>query len=162
LIPEYVKQLEQAEALVAKLDAEVKAGSPPKKTSKAGADGAEESDEEEVDLSQVLPRKELAALRKQLKEAKTELAEIKASFVTKLEEAAKELSSEQAREVVLGFLREDLHARMNRFVAADRRALVDAFRNWGEKYSVTLADLEREREASAKRLRGYLEELGYA
>ncbi|CAM5252436.1 hypothetical protein SALBM311S_00686 [Streptomyces alboniger] len=159
LIPEYVKQLEQAETVVAKLDAEVKAGSPPKKTSTAGAD---EGDEEEVDLSQVLPPKQLAALRKQLKEAKIELAAIKASFVTKLEQAAKELSPVQAQEVVLGFLREDLYARMTRFVTADRRALVDAFRNWGEKYAVTLMDLEQEREASAKRLRRYLEELGYA
>ncbi|MFE0739292.1 hypothetical protein [Streptomyces sp. NPDC058855] len=68
----------------------------------------------------------------------------------------------QARAVVLDFLNADLYARMTRFVAADRRALVDAFRNWGEKYAVTLSDLEQEREASAKRLRGYLEELGYA
>ncbi|MFD5908166.1 N-6 DNA methylase [Streptomyces massasporeus] len=162
LIPEYVKQLEQAEALVAKLDAEVKAGSPPKKTSKAGVDGADERDEEEADLSQVLPPKQLAALRKQLKKAKSELVTIKASFVTELEQAAEELSPVQAQEVVLGFLREDLHARMNRFVTTDRRVLLDVFRNWGEKYAVTLTDLEQEREASAKRLRGYLKELGYA
>lgn len=162
LIPEYVKQLETAEALVAKLDAEVKAGSPPKKTSKADADDGNDGDEEEADRSHVLPPKELAAKKKELRNAKLELAEIKTSFVTKLEGAAKELTATQAQEVVLGFLREDLFARMNRFVATDRRALVDAFRNWGEKYAVTLTDLEQEREASAKRLRGYLEELGYA
>ncbi|MGA5115737.1 type I restriction-modification system subunit M [Streptomyces pseudogriseolus] len=162
LIPEYVKQLETAEALVAKLDAEVKAGSPPKKTSKADTDDGNDGDEEEADLSHVLPPKELAAKKKELRNAKRELAEIKMSFVTKLEGAAKELTAAQAQEVVLGFLREDLFARMNRFVATDRRALVDAFRKWGEKYAVTLTDLEREREASAKRLRGYLEELGYA
>ncbi|MEU9143245.1 class I SAM-dependent DNA methyltransferase [Streptomyces sp. NPDC048349] len=163
LIPTYVKQLETAEALVAKLDAEVKAGSPPKRTSKAGeADGEDDVDEEELDLSHVLPPKVLSALKKKQRVAKLELSLIKASFVTELQAAAEKLTPAQAQEVVLGFLNADLYARMVRFVAADRRALVDAFRNWGDKYAVTLADLEQEREASAKRLRGYLEELGYA
>ncbi|WP_405442376.1 N-6 DNA methylase [Streptomyces niveus] len=163
LIPEYVQKLETAEALVAKLDAEVKAGSPPKRTSTADVlFGEDDSEEEELDLSQVLPPKALTALKKKQREAKLELATIKASFVAELEAAAKRLTPAQAQEVVLGFLNADLYARMTRFVTADRRALVDAFRNWGEKYAVTLSDLEQEREASAKRLRGYLEELGYA
>lgn len=163
LIPAYVKQLETAEALVAKLDAEVKASSPPKKTSKAGeGEGEDDGDEEELDLSQVLPPKELTALKKKQREAKLELATIKASFVSELHSAAEQLTPTQAQEVVLGFLNADLYARMTRFVTADRRGLVDTFRNWGEKYAVPLADLEQEREASAKRLRGYLEELGYA
>ncbi|MFD0429933.1 hypothetical protein ACFQ60_27230 [Streptomyces zhihengii] len=163
LIPAYVKQLETAEALVAKLDAEVKAGSPPKKTSKAGqGDGVDEEDEEDLDLTQVLPPEELTALKKKQREAKLDLAEIKASFVRKLSEAADELTPAQAQEVVLGFLNADLFARMARFIAADRRALVDVFRRWGLKYAVTMADLEQERESSAKRLQGYLEELGYA
>ncbi|MGW5058540.1 N-6 DNA methylase [Streptomyces sp. NPDC004096] len=158
LIPEYVQELEAAEALVAKLDAEVKAGSPPKRTSKADEDG----DEEELDLCNVLPAKELTALKKKLREAKLELATLKSSFVNELQSAAEKLTPTQAQEVVLRFLNADLYARMTRFVVADRRGLVDVFRNWGEKYAVTLTDLEQQREASAKRLRGYLEELGYA
>jgi len=162
LIPEYVERLETAEALVASLDAKVKAGSPPKKSAKAGGDGVTEDEDEELHLSNVLPAKELTALKKQLKDARLELAEIRASFVTELNRAAGALTAEQAREVVLGFLRADLRARMERFVAADRRALVDMFRTWGEKYAVTLEQLEEEREASAQRLKGYLKELGYA
>ncbi|MEW2300994.1 class I SAM-dependent DNA methyltransferase [Streptomyces sp. NPDC006655] len=162
LIPEYVERLETAEALVAKLDAEVKAGSPPKKSPKAGGDGDAEDEEQELDLSNVLSAKELAALKKKLKDAKLELAEIKASFVSELRRAAGALTGDQAREVVLGFLRADLRARMDRFVAVDRRALVAVFRTWGEKYAVTLEQLEEEREASARRLKGYLKELGYA
>ena len=159
LIPTYVERLETAEALVAELDAKVKAGSPPKKT--VGADDFDE-DDEGPDLSNVLPAKELATLRRRLTAAKKELAALKASFVSELKAAAEKLTAEQAQNVVLGFLNADLRARMERFVAADRRTLVDAYRTWGEKYAVTLEDLEREREASAKRLRGYLEELGYA
>ncbi|MGW1987206.1 N-6 DNA methylase [Streptomyces collinus] len=162
LIPEYVQELEAAEALVAKLDADVKAGSPPKKTSKEGEAVSEDGDEEELDLCNVLPAKELTALKKKLREAKLELAALKSSFVSELQGAAEKLTAPQAQEVVLRFLNADLHARMTRFVVADRRGLVDVFRNWGEKYAVTLTDLEQEREASAKRLRGYLEELGYA
>ncbi|MFF0969987.1 N-6 DNA methylase [Streptomyces sp. NPDC003703] len=157
LIPAYVERLESAEALAAELDAKVKAGSPPKKTK-----GADEDDEEELDLSKVLPPKELRALKKQQTEAKKELAELKAAFVKELKAAAAKLTHAQAQAIVLGFLKADLCARMDRFVASDRRGLVAAFRNWGDKYAVTLEDLEREREVSAKRLRGYLEELGYA
>ncbi|WP_326672477.1 type I restriction-modification system subunit M [Streptomyces sp. NBC_01257] len=157
LIPSYVERLEAAEALVAELDAQVKASSPPKKIK-----GTDEDDEEEVDLSNVLSPKELRALRKQQTNAKKTLSELKAAFVAELKHAAAQLTDSQAQEVVLGFLKADLRARMDRFVAADRRALVATFRNWGGKYAVTLDDLEREREASAKRLRGYLEELGYA
>jgi type I restriction enzyme M protein len=159
LIPAYVERLETADALVAELDAKIKAGSPPKKT--AGADEADE-DDDELDLSNVLPPKELAVLRKKLTAAKKDLAALKASFVSELKAAAERLTGEHAQNVVLGFLNADLRARMERFVAADRRALVDAYRSWGEKYAVTLEDLEREREASARRLRGYLKELGYA
>ncbi|MFJ5952536.1 N-6 DNA methylase [Streptomyces noursei] len=157
LIPAYVDQLEAAETLVAELDTKVKAGSPPKKTK--GADG---DDEEEPDLTSVLPPKELAKLRKQLAAARKDLAVIKAAFLTELREAAEKLTTDQAQHIVLGFLKADLRVRMDRFVTTDRRAMIDSYRNWGIKYAVTLQDLEREREASAKRLRGYLEELGYA
>ncbi|MFD9354109.1 N-6 DNA methylase [Streptomyces sp. NPDC060031] len=163
LIPAYVQQLETAEALVTELDTKIKAGSPPKKTSKASSgDGEDDSDEEELDLSHVLPAKEMTALKKKLREARSELAAIKASFLIKLKDAAERLSAAQAQEVVLGFLSEDLYTRMSRFVAADRRSLVDTFRTWGTKYAVTLSALEQEREASAERLQSYLEELGYA
>ncbi|WP_432253545.1 N-6 DNA methylase [Streptomyces sp. HNM1019] len=157
LIPAYVERLETAEALVAELDAKVKAGSPPKK-----AKGAEGDDEEEPNLADVLPPKELAKLKKQLAVARKDLAVVKARFLTELREAADKLTADQAQHIVLGFLKADLRGRMDRFVATDRRAMIGAYRNWGDKYAVTLQDLEREREASAKRLRGYLEELGYA
>ncbi|MFE0739293.1 hypothetical protein, partial [Streptomyces sp. NPDC058855] len=49
LIPAYVERLDTAEARVAQLDAEIKAGSPPKKTSKASEE--DDGDEEELDLS---------------------------------------------------------------------------------------------------------------
>lgn len=158
LIPAYVERLETAEALVAELDAALKADSPPKRM----ADADDFDEDEGPDLSNGLPPKELAALRRRLTAAKKDLTAMKASFVSELKAAAEKLTGEQAQIIVLGFLNADLRARMERFVAYDRRALVDAYRTWGDKYAVTLEDLEREREASAKRLRGYLEELGYA
>ncbi|OIV35627.1 hypothetical protein BIV57_20550 [Mangrovactinospora gilvigrisea] len=156
LIPVYVERLETAETLVADLDTKVKAGSPPKK-----AKGDDGEDDEEPDLSNVLQTGELAKLNKRLTAAKKDLRAVKAGFLTELRAAADKLTADQAQHIVLGFLKADLRARMDRFVAADRRAMIDAYRNWGDKYAVTLQDLEREREASAKRLLGYLEELGY-
>jgi type I restriction enzyme M protein len=79
-----------------------------------------------------------------------------------LKTAASVLTDDEAQALVLRFLNEDLKSRLDRFVAADRRLLVDAYRLWGEKYAVTLADLEAQRDAAAANLSVYLKELGYA
>ncbi|MFG3504075.1 N-6 DNA methylase [Streptomyces sp. NPDC047821] len=157
LIPAYVERLEAAEVLVAELDVRIKAGSPPRKAK--ATDGEEE---EEADLSTVLPAKELTRLKRELTAAKRELIGVRAGFLSELRTAAGHLTAEQAQQIVLRFLKADLRVRMDRFLAADRRAMVDAYRTWGGKYAVPLHDLEREREASAERLRGHLEALGYA
>ncbi|MCZ4120800.1 type I restriction-modification system subunit M [Streptomyces sp. H39-S7] len=158
LIPEYVEQLEAAEALVAKLDSKIKAGTP--KKSAAASD--DESDEQEQDPEEVLSAAELRKLRAELKNAKGGVKELRAAFVDELKKAAAGLSAQEAEETVLSFLDADLRARLDRFVAAGRRELVVAYRNWGSKYAVPLAHLEKRRDAAAERLAGFLEELGYA
>ncbi len=152
LIPSYVEELEAAEALVADLDAQIKAGSP-KKT----ADDEDEPDEPEEPLSPA----ELRKLKAELKTVKAKVRKLRATFVAELRAAAIGLSDDEAREMALCFLKADLRARMERFVAARRRELVDALQGWGDKYAVTLADLEAERDAAAARLGSYLKELGY-
>ncbi|MFG2370542.1 N-6 DNA methylase [Streptomyces sp. NPDC048504] len=154
LIPEYVEQLEAAEALVAKLDGKIKAGTPKK--------AADDGDEPEQDPEEFLDAAELRNLRAGAKTAKTRVKELRAAFVDELREAAKGLSAEEAQEMVLTFLDDDLRARMDRFVTAGRRELVAVYRNWGSKYAVTLANLEQRRDAAAEHLAGFLKELGYA
>lgn len=155
LIPTYVEQLEKAEALVAELDAKIKAGTP--KTTPGDDDEEVDQDPEEI-----LSPKQLSNLRAELRAARARVRELRAAFVDELRKAAEALSDTEARESVLHFLNDDLRARMDQFVKAGRRGLVQAYRTWGEKYAVTLMDLEAQREAAAKRLEGYLEDLGYA
>ncbi|MFK0221595.1 N-6 DNA methylase [Streptomyces vinaceus] len=157
LIPEYVEQLEAAEATVAELDSKIKAGTPRKAIA-----GEDEGDNLEQDPDEILSVAELRKLRADLKTAKAEVKEMRAAFVDELKKAAAELSASEAQETVLTFLDDDLRARMHRFVAAGRQEMVAAYRNWGSKYAVTLADLEQQRDASAERLSGFLKELGYA
>ncbi|MGH3834369.1 MAG: N-6 DNA methylase [Pseudonocardiaceae bacterium] len=151
LIPSYVEELEVAEALVADLDAQIKVGTP----KKASADNDEEAEE-------TLGLGELRRLKTEFKQARAELKELRATFFAELKAAATALSDGETREMALRFLKEDLHSRMERFVAAGRRVLIDAYKTWGDKYAVTLADLEAERDAATARLTGYLRELRYA
>lgn len=152
LIPSYVADLDAAEALVANLDAQIKAGTPNKT-----ADDDDEVEEPEAVLSPV----EIRKLKAELKNAKAEVKQLRAVFVAKLKVAAAALPHHDAQEMVLRFLGDDLRARMERFVADGRRSLIETYQTWGKKYAVTLADLDAQGDAAAARLAAYLKELGY-
>ncbi|MHA4777443.1 type I restriction-modification system subunit M [Streptomyces sp. MSC1_001] len=64
-------------------------------------------------------------------------------------------------ERVLDVLGDDLRTRLERLVAAERQGLVDIYHSWGDRYSTSLKDLERQSEDAAARLRARLKELGY-
>lgn len=72
------------------------------------------------------------------------------------------LTESAAREVVLGILRDDLASKLDGHVVRRRRDLIDVYLGWERKYLVSLRDIEARREAAARRLQGFLEELGYA
>ncbi|WP_261956446.1 type I restriction-modification system subunit M [Streptomyces nigrescens] len=152
LIPAYVEALEVAEAQVGDLDAQVKAAAP--------ASGGEESELEESTepLSPAVVRK----LRAELKQAKLKVKELRSAFVAELKSAAGGLSDDEAMGYVLQFLSADLKARLLRSYTVGLRELVSCYRNWGEKYAVTLLEIEARRDAAAARLVAHLRELGYA
>lgn len=64
--------------------------------------------------------------------------------------------------VVLEALDADLSGRLDSAAAGRRRELVAAFRNWVEKYAVSLKALEEESGAAARELEKWLGGLGYA
>ncbi|MEV7286926.1 class I SAM-dependent DNA methyltransferase [Streptomyces sp. NPDC093252] len=66
-----------------------------------------------------------------------------------------------ARERVLDVLGDDLRTRAERLVAAERQRLVNVYQSWGDRYATSFADLERQSEDAAARLRARLKELGY-
>jgi len=167
LMSDFVAAIEELEARKAELDSQIKAADP-KSGKEAEADGEEnaeaaaaetceaDGDEESaVDEAQIKAwKKELAAVRKQLKAKQ-------ASIAGHLNRAVDGLSSEQAAELLLSILHHDMHAILERHIAAQRKAIVAAFENWWDKYRVTLTEIETRRDAAARELRGYLEGLGY-
>jgi type I restriction enzyme M protein len=78
-----------------------------------------------------------------------------------LHEARDALTDAGARDVVLGILHDDLASKLEGHVVRRRRELIDTYLGWERKYLVSLRDIEARREAAAKRLNGFLEELGY-
>ncbi|MER7908206.1 class I SAM-dependent DNA methyltransferase [Streptomyces sp. NPDC096068] len=64
-------------------------------------------------------------------------------------------------ERVLDVLGADLRTRLERLAAAERQGLVDIYHSWGDRYSTSLMDLERQSEDAAARLKARLKELGY-
>ena len=99
-------------------------------------------------------KKDLAAVRKQLK-AKND------SFRQHLDAAVDGLTPEAAAELLLAILHDDMRAIVERYIAAQRKAIVAAFESWWDKYRVTLTEIEGRRDTAAKALHGFLKGLGY-
>lgn len=108
---------------------------------------------------QLEPYKEI---KKQLTEAKANLKTLKNELVKRLEAAREALTDEQCQELVLTIFKDGLIAELERYVTAHRQQVIAAVENWWDKYRVTLKDIEAERDAAAKRLSEFLQELGYA
>jgi type I restriction enzyme M protein len=75
--------------------------------------------------------------------------------------AIQTLDAQSSEDLVLNVLRLRLQSRLETRTSAARRLFGRAFRTWGDKYAVTLHELEIERDAAAARLGEYMKELGY-
>lgn len=98
-----------------------------------------------------------------LAEAPPETDADKPTKLPRLTRARRALTEEESgeRRVVLGILRDDLAGKLEGHVVRRRRELVEAYRVWEDKYAVSMRDIEARRAEAAKRLEGFLEELGY-
>ncbi|MGC8732969.1 MAG: SAM-dependent DNA methyltransferase, partial [Halothiobacillaceae bacterium] len=159
LMSDFVGAITELEAKKAELDSQIKAASPKDAEGEEGeaAEAADEDaiEENAVDEAQLKAwKKELAAVKKQLK-AKKE------SFAAHINAAVDGLTAEQAAELLLTILHNDMQAIIERYIAAQRKSIVAAFENWWDKYRVTLTEIEGQRDAAARALQGFLEGLGY-
>ena len=85
----------------------------------------------------------------------------KQHFAAHINAAVDGLSAEQAADLLLTILHNDMRAIVERYIAAQRKAIVAAFENWWDKYQVTLTEIKGKRDAAAQALRGFLRGLGY-
>jgi len=159
LMSDFVEAINELEAKKAELDSQIKAASPKETEGGEGdaSEAAEDDTEQEytVDDAQIKTwKKELAAIKKQLK-AKTE------SFAAHINAAVDGLSPEQAAELLLTILHNDMKAIVDRYIAAQRKSIVATFENWWDKYRVTLTEIEGKRDDAARALQGFLKGLRY-
>ncbi|CAL9291072.1 N-6 DNA methylase [Streptomyces sp. SudanB25_2051] len=152
LIPDYVAELEKAEARYAELNAEYKAV-----TTKPSEDEEEDAEASEAQMS----ADELKKLKSDVTAARKKVSGLEGDFMPRLRMAALSLDSKQSRDLVLAVLRTQLTTRLDSRIAAARRLLESAFHTWADKYAVTLRQLEAQREAAAKQIASRLKELGY-
>jgi type I restriction enzyme M protein len=158
LMSDFVEAITELEAKKAELDSQIKAASPKDaeaEDGEAAEAGDDDADENAVDEAQLRAwKKELAAVKKQLKAKKD-------SFAAHINAAVDGLSAEQAADLLLTILHDDMRAIVERYIAAQRKAVVAAFENWWGKYRVTLTEIEGKRDAAAQALQGFLKELRY-
>ncbi|WP_440072305.1 N-6 DNA methylase [Streptosporangium sp. OZ121] len=156
LIPDYLAELEEAEATYAELNAQFKAA-----TAKP-AEEDEETDEPDESAEDRLSDDELKDLKARTAAARKKVSTLESHFLPRLRMAVGALDGDARRDLVIGVLRSQLTSRLESRTVAARRLAEAAFRTWVDKYAVTLRDLEAQREAAAARLKSYLKELGYA
>ncbi|WP_417473302.1 N-6 DNA methylase [Luteimonas mephitis] len=159
LMGDFVEAITELEAKKAELDSQIKAASA--KGTDGEDDEASESTEDEDDDESAVDEAQLKAWKKELTAVKKQLKIRKESFTTHINAAVDGLAPEQAAELLLTILHDDMRAIVERYVAAQRKTIVAAFENWWDKYRVTLAEIESKRDAAAQALQGYLKELRY-
>ncbi|MBL0797067.1 type I restriction-modification system subunit M [Pseudomonas sp. B7] len=157
LLGDFVAGLAELEAKMAELDNQLKAAAPAKGEGADEADSAMDSDDEEPPIDEA----QLKAWKAELTKVKKQLKAQQENFASHLNQAVDELDEEQAAELLLTILDNDMQAIVERYIAAQRKLIVAAFENWWDKYRVTLNEIEQKRDAAAQALQGFLKGLGY-
>lgn len=159
LMGDFVEAINELEARKAELDSQIKAAD---SKSAKDADGEEgEAADEDTDDENAVDEAQLKAWKKELATVKKQLKAKMDSFTAHLNKAVDGLSPEQAADLLLTILHDDMRAIVERYIAAQRKAIIAAFENWWDKYRVTLTEIEGKRDAAAKALEGFLKGLGY-
>lgn len=161
LMGNFVESINELEARKAELDSQIKAADPRSAKDTDGEDGEAAEAEDEADGENAVDEAQLKAWKKELAAVKKALKAKKDSFATHINTAVDGLSPEQAADLLLTILHNDMRAIVERYIAAQRKAIVAAFENWWDKYRVTLTEIEGKRDAAAQALEGFLKGLGY-
>ncbi|MBF8221456.1 type I restriction-modification system subunit M [Halomonas sp. 328] len=156
LLEEYVAELEVLAARKAELDARIKAAE-----AKPEGDDGDESEESDGGDDDTPPPEQIKAWKSQRTQLRKQHKAKVASFETHLNAAVDALDEPAAAELVGTILHNDLKGILKRYIRQQRQQVIAAFETWWDKYRVTLADIEAERDTAAKELQQYLEGLGY-
>ena len=104
---------------------------------------------------------QLKAWKKELAVVKKQLNAKQVSFTHHTNAAVGGLSPQEATDLLLTILHNDMRAIVERYIGAQRKQIVADFENWWDKYRVTLEEIESKRDAAALALHGFLRGLRY-
>lgn len=158
LMSDFVEAINELEAKKAELDSQIKAASP--KDAEVEDDEAAEA-AEDADDANVVSEEQIKAWKKELTAVKKQLKAKQDSFTAHLNREVDGLTPEQAAELLLTILHNDMKAILERYVTVQRKSILAAFENWWDKYRVTLTEIEGKRDAAARALQGFFKELRY-
>ena len=162
LMGPFVGAITELEAKKAELEAQIKAAVLAKDGgADDGEDGAEEFAEDEGEEDSPVDEVQVKALKRDLAAVKKQLKAKKDSFTIHINAAVDGLTPEAAAALLLDILHNDMRTIVERYIAAQRKAIVAAFENWWDKYRETLTEIEGKRDAAATALQGYLKALQY-
>jgi type I restriction enzyme M protein len=159
LMSDFVEAIEELEAKKAELDSQIKAASP--KDANAGEGEAAETADADADEENTVDEAQLKAWKRELAAVRKQLKARKESFAAHVDTAVDGLTPAAADNLLLTILHDDMSAIVERYIAAQRKQIVTAFENWWDKYRVTLTEIEGRRDEAAKVLQGFLTGLGY-
>ena len=155
LLSDFVETLAELEAHKAELDSQIKAATPEKGAGEDEDEAEVGDDEFAVDEAQLKEwKRQLAVLKKEVK-AKEQ------GFAQRLNAAVDAMDAGGAATLLLAILCNDMQVILESYIGAQRQQVVVAFENWWDKYRVTLAAIESDRDASAESLRLFVRDLGY-
>ena len=189
LLPDYLEQIEDCRAKIARLDGEKDAFE--QQTDDEEEEGQDEGEEEnKTNFAKVLERR-LKEVKLQLKTAKDNedliaekdmleeklapymritaalrktrktLKDLSNALLQVLKKKRAELSADDCRGLVLDLTREDLERVLSRYVEEHRQEVRDAVENLWNKYGLSLQTIQVNRDTVAIRLDSLLKELKY-
>jgi type I restriction enzyme M protein len=152
LLSSYLEEVATADAKKAEIEAQLT----------AAETNDEENGESDSEGETELTPQQVNELKKDLKEAKARVKELKKGLLNRLTQKAGELDAGTREGLVVGIFHDDLAGEIERRVVAHRQSIIDRVEMWWDKYRITAVSLEGDRSTAAQRLAGFLAELGYA
>ncbi|MDI7925229.1 type I restriction-modification system subunit M [Ferirhizobium litorale] len=150
LMGSFVAEIAELEGRKAELDAQIKA-----------ATATPEEGEEDEDNTDPVDEAQIKRWKKDLTEVNKALKAKHAQFTDEINRSVDGLTPEEAGELLLKILHDDMEKILTRYIAAQRGQIVAAFENWWDKYRVTLTQIELARAQATEKLAGFLKGLGY-
>jgi len=111
--------------------------------------------DKETELEKIVGKQNaLRQIRKDIKEKNEQLVE-------RVKRAISKISEDEAERMMMKKLEDSSSEILNGYLTAQKQRIIAYFENRWDKYGVDVRALEKERDAYAKELNKYLEELGY-